>query len=308
MSTLRSALCDYISMRRGLGYKFNQPEQRLGRFIAFMERRRASVVTRELALEWAMQPTDRRATWSLRLSDVRGFAHYLRNIDLRHEVPASGILPCPVHRKPYLYTDAEIPDLLTAAFALPPSKGLGHWTYHCLLGLLAVSGLRISEVLNLQRKDVDLESGVLTIRNTKFGKTRLVPVHHTTRSILRRYATQRDSRLDPPKSPYFFVGARGGQLLLQNVYAVFWRLSRQTGLRAPSAHHGPRLHDFRHRFAVQTLLNGYRSGERVELILPVLSTYLGHVCVRDTYWYLSACPELLGHAASRLEKRREDRP
>lgn len=170
MSTLRSALCDYISMRRGLGYKFIQPEQRLGRFIAFMERRRASVVTREVALEWAMQPPDRRATWSLRLSDVRGFAHYLRNIDLRHEVPASGILPFPVRRKPYLYTDVEIADLLTAAFALPPSKGLRRWTYHCLLGLLAVSGLRISEALNLQRKDVDLENGVVTIRDTKFGK------------------------------------------------------------------------------------------------------------------------------------------
>ena len=140
------------------------------------------------------------------------------------------------------------------------------------------------------------------------AETRLVPVHHTTRSILRRYAAQRDTRLDPPKSAYFFVGARGGQLLLQNVYAVFWRLSRQTGLRAPSAHHGPRLHDFRHRFAVQTLLNGYRSGEPVELILPVLSTYLGHGCIRDTYWYLSACPELLGHAASRLENRREHKP
>src|SRR5277367_6582525 len=119
MSTLRSALCDYISMRRGLGYMFIQPEQRLGRFIAFMERRRAKVVTRELALEWAMQPTDRRATWSLRLSAVRGFAHYLRNIDRRHEVPASGILPFPVRRKLYLYIDAEITDLLTAAFALP---------------------------------------------------------------------------------------------------------------------------------------------------------------------------------------------
>jgi integrase len=308
MSTLHSALSDYISMRRGLGYKFIQPEQRLGRFVAFMEQRRARVVTHELALEWAMQPTDRRATWSLRLSDVRGFAHYIRNIDLRHEVPASGTLPVPVRRKPYLYTDAEIGDLLTAALALPPSNSLRRWTYHCLLGLLAVSGLRISEVLHLQRKDVDLESGVMTIRDSKFGKTRLVPVHHTTRSILRRYAKERDTRLDPPKSPYFFVGVRGGQLLLQNVHAVFWRLSRQTGLRAPSAQTGPRLHDFRHRFAVQTLLNGYRSGERVELILPVLSTYLGHVCVRDTYWYLSACPELLGHAVSRLGKRQEHKP
>lgn len=122
MNTLRTALLDYISMRRGLGHKFVQPEQRLGRFVTFMEQRRAHVVTRELALEWAMQPKDRRATWSLRLSDARGFAHYLRNMDLRHEVPAPDILPFPARRKPYLYTDAEIADLLAAALALPPSK------------------------------------------------------------------------------------------------------------------------------------------------------------------------------------------
>jgi integrase len=168
--------------------------------------------------------------------------------------------------------------------------------------------MRIGQALNLRREDVDLKTGILTIRDAKFGKTRLIPVHRTTRSVLRRYEQRRDAHLDPPRSPYFFVAERGGRLLIQYVYGVFWRLSRQIGLRSSSDHTGPRLHDFRHRFAVQTLLNAYRSGKEVELVLPVLSTYLGHTCVRDTYWYLSACPELLGHATRRLDKRWEAIP
>jgi integrase len=308
MSILRTAVRDYISMRRGLGYKFVQPEVRLAGFVTFMEQRGAAVITRELALEWAMQPINRRATWGIRLTDVRGLAQYLRSLDPRTEVPPARILPSPSRCKPYLYSEAEIRDLLAAAFALPPSHALRRWTYHCLFGLLAATGLRISEALNLQVKDVDLKSGVLTIRDTKFGKTRLVPVHSTTRSILQRYAKRRDAHHFPPRSSFFFVAERGGRLLLQNVYRVFWRLSRQTGLRSSSDHTGPRLHDFRHRFAVQTLVNGYRAGQGVDVVLPVLSTYLGHTCVRDTYWYLSACPELLGHAVRRLEKHWEVTP
>jgi integrase len=308
MSALRTAFHDYISMRRGLGYKFVQPEVRLSGFVTFMEQRGAGIITRNFALEWAMQPTNRRASWSLRLADVRGFAQYLCSIDPRNEVPPARILSWPSRCKPYLYSEAEIRDLLAAAFALPPSKALRRWTYHCLFGLLAVTGMRISEVLNLRREDVDLTSGILTVRDTKFGKTRLVPVQPSTRSILQRYAKRRDAHINPPKSPYFFVAERGGRLLMQYVHRVFWRLSRQTGLRAPSDHTGPRLHDLRHRFAVQTLLNANRVGQRVDAVLPVLATYLGHTCVRDTYWYLSACPELLEHAARRLEKHWEVTP
>jgi integrase len=168
--------------------------------------------------------------------------------------------------------------------------------------------MRIGEALALKRQDVDLEQGILTIRGAKFGKSRLVPLHLTTRAILRRYARERDTHLDPPRSDYFFVAEQGGRLLLQYVHRVFWRLSRQIGLRGPADHAGPRLHDFRHRFAVQTLVSWYRSGQPVEQMLPVLSTYLGHVCVQDTYWYLSACPELMGHAVQRLEQRWEAVP
>ena len=303
MSALRSALRDYVTLRRSLGAKFHAAEQRLKHFVKFMEERGASVITYPLALEWAMQPPARRATWALRFADARGFSRYLHGLDARTEVLPMRVLAFSGRAKPYLYTETEITRLLEAAFALPPATALRRWTYCCLFGLLAVTGMRIGEALALRWQDVDLEQGVLTVRGTKFGKTRLVPLHPSTRTVLRRYARERDARVNPPRSDYFFVAERGGRLLHQYVWRVFIRLSWMIGLRAPTDHHGPRIHDFRHRFAVQTLVNWYRSGEPVEKLLPALSTYLGHVCVQDTYWYLSACPELMGHAVLRLEQR-----
>jgi integrase len=227
------------------------------------------------------------------------------NVEPHTEVPPVRTLP-PIRRaKPYLYTDEEIQRLLAAALDLPPIDGLRRWTFHCLFGLLAVTGLRIGEALRIRRDDVDLRQGVLTIRDTKFAKSRLVPVHATTREVLRRYAARRDDQPDRRSSPYFFVTEHGRRLLIQYVHRVFWKLSRRIGLRGPADHTGPRLHDLRHRFAVQALLAWYRAGEDVERRLPALSTYLGHGCVRDTYWYLSACPELMEHAARRLDARWE---
>lgn len=303
MSALQSALRDYVALRRSLGTKFQAAEQRLNHFVKFMDQRGAEVITYPLALEWAMQPPVRRPTWALRFADVRGFSRYLHGLYPRTEVLPMRVLAFSGRAKPYLYTETEITRLLQAAFALPPATALRRSTYGCLFGLLAVTGLRIGEALALQRQDVDLARGILTVRGAKFGKTRLVPLHRTTCAVLRRYARERDARVHPPRSEYFFVAERGGKLLHQYVWRVFMRLSRQIGLRAPSDHSGPRVHDFRHRFAVQTLVNWYRSGEPVEQLLPVLSTYLGHVCVQDTYWYLSACPELMGHAVRRLEQR-----
>ncbi len=303
MSALRAALERYVAMRRGLGHKFQQQERRLTDFVAFMEGRDASIITRSLAMEWATLPPGRHSSWKLRLTDVRGFARHLACIEVRTEVPAAGILPPLRRSKPYLYNDNEVERLLTEALTLRPVSGLRRWTYHCLFGLLAVTGLRISEALRLRREDVDLEQGILTIRGTKFGKSRLVPIHPTTRDVLLDYAARRDECSARKSGAYFFVAERGGQLLIQYVHAVFRNLSRQIGFRSPTDHTGPRLHDFRHRFAVETLLRGYRRGENIELRLPVLSTWLGHSTVRDTYWYLSACPELMEHAAKRLETR-----
>ena len=259
-------------------------------------------------MTWATLPPGRHASWALRLTDVRGFARHVANADPRTEVPLVGLLPPLQRAKPYVYSDTQINALLAAALTLPPANSLRRRTYYCLFGLIAVTGLRLSEAIGLQRGDVDLDEGVLTVRQSKFGKSRLVPLHPTTREALLGYAERRDAHLGPRCGSHFFVAERGGRLLHQYVHRVFWRLSRQIGLRRPGDHTGPRVHDFRHGFAIRTLLGWYRRGIDVERHLPVLSTYLGHAYVRDTYWYLSACPELMGEAARRLDRRWEARP
>jgi integrase len=203
---------------------------------------------------------------------------------------------------PYCYSDAEIAQLLDAARHLPSSTGLRAHTYVTVFGLLVVTGMRISELVRLDNSDVDLDSSLLTIRHTKFRKSRCLPLHRTTQQALSRYAGQRDRVYPIPQSPSFFVSEQGRRLPACTVRATFIQLSRQIGLRRPHDRHGPRLHDFRHRFAVQTLVRWYREDVDVDRHLPELSTYLGHVKVSDTYWYLSATPELLGLATQRLEQ------
>ena len=308
MTGLPAALARYLSMRQGLGYKYQQQARRLADFVTFMEKHKATTITTKLAVAWATLPPDRHASWTLRLTDVRGFARHVANVDPKTEVPPAGILPGLKRAKPYVYSDAEIDALLVVALALPPADGLRRWTYHYLFGLIAVTGMRLSEAIGLQRDDVDLEAGVLTVRLTKFGKARLVPLHPTTRAALHSYAERRDAHLGSRCGPHFFVAERGGRLLHQYVHRVFWRLSREIGLRRPGDRTGPRVHDLRHRFAIRTLLAWYREGTDIEKKLPALSTYLGHTCVRDTYWYLLACPELMKEAALRLDRRWEAKP
>jgi len=309
MSPLRQAVHEYIGMRRSLGFKLNDANTYLLKFISFLEQRGAAHITTELAMQWAQEnPSARPAEWARRLRFVRGFARYWSATDPQTEVPPLGLLPHRAGRaRPYLYSDEEIRLLLEAALQLPSLRGLPSKTYHCLLGLLSVTGLRISEALHLRSEDVDWKGGVLTIRGTKFGKSRLVPIHPSTQKVLSDYASQRDRFLAGRPASFFLVSRRGTRLTLSRVRRTFYTLSRRTGLRGASASHGPRLHDFRHRFAVQTLLGWYRSGQEVERRLPVLSTYLGHVHVSDTYWYLTACPELMGLAVKRLEEHWEKR-
>jgi integrase len=308
MTDLRSALERYLTIRKGLGYKYEQQTRRLADFVAFMEKCKATTITTKLALEWATLPPDRHASSALRLNDVRGFARHVAGLDPGTEVPPVGLLPGGKRARPYVYSDAEIDALLTAALALPPENGLRRWTYHTLFGLFAVTGMRMSEAIGLERDDVDLDAGVLTVRLTKFGKSRLVPLHPATCTALRRYAERRHARLGSRGSSTFFVGERGGRLLPEHVGRVFRCVSREVGLRSYGDRTGPRIHDFRHRFAIRTLLDWYRDGKDVEQKLPVLSTYLGHTCVSDTYWYLSACPELMQEAARRLDRRWEATP
>jgi integrase len=220
-------------------------------------------------------------------------------------VPPSGLLPHRFRRpRPHLYTDEEIRALLTAARALPSPLGLRGLIYATLFGLLAATGLRVSEALMLDEADVGLDHDLLTIRRTKFGKSRIVPVHRSTTEALMRYAEGRDRLLPTRLTPAFFVSERGTRLAGDNTRHTFVLVSRRGGLRAPTPGcrhgHGPRLHDMRHRFAAATLVAWYRAGKEVERELPQLATYLGHVHVNETYWYLEAVPELLQLAAARV--------
>ena len=310
MNSLTKAIKDYLALRRSLGFKLHSAGAALMNFASFMERQQAQSITTRLALNWAQQPPDAQpAHWAQRLSFVRGFARHHLAADPGTEVPPSGLLPYrPARARPYLYSNDEVERLLEQALQLPADvSDLRPWTYHALLGLLSVTGLRVGEALRLRLDDADLDASVLTVRGTKFGKSRLVPIHASTRDVLVNYLTRRTKHLCGRDAVHFFVTRTGHPLDGGDVRRTFYNLSRQVGLRGQNDSHGPRLHDFRHRFAVETLMGWYRTGEDAERRLPVLSTYLGHVHVSDTYWYLSAHPQLMALAMARVERRWEDR-
>jgi len=306
MSGLRGAVEEYLALRQRLGAKLRGVDSRLRTFAAFAEHERAAHVTVDLALRWAQQSTGNElATVAARLQMVRGFARWRRVTDPRTEVPPKDLLPARYHRKrPYLYSDEEVGTLLQAARHLPSSVGLRGLTYSTLFGLLVVTGMRVSEAVALDREDVNLHDGILAIRRTKFHKSRLVPVHASTREVLRDYAAKRDRALPRRTTAAFFVSEKGTRVSQWAAGYTFVKVSGQIGLRPPiRGHrygHGPRLHDLRHRFAARTLVDWYRSGVDVERELPRLATYLGHVHVNETYWYLEAVPELLELATQRL--------
>jgi integrase len=307
MKTLGEALPEYLDLRHGLGYKMHDAGLLLPRFVKFLDERRAEHITTKLALEWAQLPSVQPAEWARRLCFVRGFARYRSATDVLTEIPPLGLLPFRSTRaRPYLYTDEEVRRLLDAALRLPttwPSTPLRPWVFYTLLGLLSVTGLRISEALDLQLGDVDLGQAILTIRAAKLGRWRLVPIHTSTCAVLAEYLRRRARFFRQSVSSYVFVSGRGTRLDGGRVHRAFYALSRSTGLRAAGASKGPRLHDFRHRFAVQALTRWYQLDEDPARRLPVLSTYLGHVCISGTYWYLSAWPELMTQAMTRLERR-----
>ena len=304
MNTLRQAVDEYLALRQAMGFKLHEESRLLPRFIGFLEEQGEAVITTDLAVRWATQCSAAQpAEWARRLRFVRVFARYRKATDPRTQIPPTGLLPYRVRRaEPYIYNDDEINRLLQAAGQLGSPTGLRAHTYVTALGLLAVTGMRISELVTLDNEDVDLAHGQLTIRDAKFGKSRWLPLHPTTQQALQRYVQRRDQHFLTPCSSGFFVSEQGTRLTSCTVRATFVQLSRQIGLRGPTDSHGPRLHDFRHRFAVQTLLRWYQDGADVEQHLPELSTYLGHVKVSDTYWYLSATPELLQLALQRSEQ------
>ena len=310
MKLLSKTLEEYLSLRRVLGFKLKEDGRCLAQFVSFLEKKGISHVTTENAVWWAVKPQGAQpAHWARRLRMVRLFAEYLSALDPRTEIPPKNLLPNRYRRKPpYIYTDEQVMRLIEAAGRLPstvPSTiGLRAQTYSTLFGLLSVTGMRISEALALNRENVDLTQGILTVTATKFGKSRLVPVHPSTQYALQQYGQFRDQIYPRPRTQSFFVSERGVRLGYWGVLRTFVRLSREIGLRGPADSNGPRMHDLRHRFAVRTLVHWYETGVDVERHIHVLSTFLGHVKVSDTYWYLSAAPELLQLAAARLESRK----
>jgi len=298
---LRRSAEAYLALRRALGFKLRHETWLLPEFVAFLAAQRSFVITTELALRWAQQPSGATAGWwAHRLTAVRSFAKYHRALDARTEVPPRDLIPHRVHRlQPHIYTDDEVAALMREARRL---RGpLRSATYAMIIGLLAVTGMRVSETLALEDVDIDWARSLLTVRHAKFQKSRHVPVHGSTLAALRAYAAQRDRLCPRRRHPSFFVSGVGARVHHQNFHKVFLRLLRLAGI---GARHGqrPRIHDLRHAFAVKTLCEWYRSGVDPERRLSWLSTYLGHVSPTTTYWYLTATPELLVAVGKRLER------
>ncbi len=303
MRDLQAALDEYLNIRRTLGFKLKDEGTALPQFLLFLENKDASFITTDLALQWATLPENVLPThWARRLTMVRIFAKFRSAVDPRTEIPPQGLLPFRYRRKPpYIYDDGEISRLLEASSHLRSVIGLRASTYSTLFGLLAVTGMRVSEPIALNRQDVDLVRGIQTVRLTKFGKSRLIPVHLSTVEKLAEYSRLRDRLFSSPRDPSFFVSEKGTRLTHWSVRWTFVKLSREIGLRGPHDSHGPRLHDLRHTFAVKTLLRWYQTGVDVERHMPELAAFLGHTHVNDTYWYISAVPELLRLANKRLD-------
>jgi integrase/recombinase XerD len=302
VSGLNQHVDDYLAIRRALGYKLEDHGRLLPGFVSYLERAGSTTVTVEDALAWATQPQGVQPfRWKQRLTVVRGFARYLQTLDPATQVPPSDLLAYRRQRPiPNLFSEAAITKLLVAAGAL--THPLRAATHRTLFGLLAATGMRVGEALRLNHSDVDLHAGLLTISQTKFNKSRLLPLHPSTLTALRGYARDRDRFCSRRSQPSFFISTRGTRLADRRVRAVFADLIDQVGLRPRAGSPRPCTHGLRHSFAVATLVDWYRDGGDVAARMPLLSAYLGHASPASTYWYLQAAPELLALAAQRLEQ------
>ena len=307
MSALRARAGEYLAMRRTLGFKLTTQGRHLMSFVGFCEERGTGRVTADLALEWATRTTrgsGDEVYQARRLDVVRIFARHLQALDPATEVPPDDVLARRYRRiPPYLYSPQEVAALMSAADGLAPAMRAATW--RILIGLLAVTGMRQGEACRLLRDDVDLDAGTLVIADSKFGKSRLVFLHPTAAAALRAYEQARDRAFPEPEAATFLVNSQGGPLDGHNIQHTFAVLVATAGIQAPPGRRAPRLHDLRHAFTVATMLDWYRDGGEVQARLPLLSTWLGHVDPKSTYWYLQAVPELLALAASRLEQQAE---
>ena len=301
MSDLNTHVADYLRLRRGLGFKLVFPGRVLPQLVAFIHDAGGAALTIDLAIAWAGLPTHvQPISRAHRLGAARGFARYLQTIDPATEIPPCGIWPSVAARPvPYLWSTVDIGRLLDAARTI--GSPLRAATHHALFGLLAATGLRVGEAIGLTRADVALDTGILTIGDAKFGRSRLVPVHRSVTDELASYAIRRDQLCPDAAADRFFVNNVGTSLTHGGVHQTFVKLTTTLGLRTPTTH--PRVHDLRHSFAVRTLIDWHRAGVDIDGRMAVLSNYLGHVNPSGTYWYLSAAPELMELAADRLDSR-----
>jgi integrase/recombinase XerD len=300
MTDLRATAHEYVMLRRALGFKLERADRLLNDFIDLLEAKGASTVTTDLAVEWATGPRQASAWWwQRRLTVVRGFARHLQAFDPTTEVPPTGLIDAVRPRAtPYLFSDADIAAVMAAATRLrPPLRAA---TYRTVVGLLAVTGMRVSEAINLD--DCDVDDGVVVVRRGKFGKTRQVVLHPSAIEALDAYRRRRREHCPNPGTDAYFVSTVGTRLLYPNVRAVFGQLTHEVGLDRGADGTRPTLHGLRHSFVVNTLARWYATGLEVGPRLPALSTYLGHARPADSYWYMSATPELLGLAVRRLER------
>jgi integrase len=307
MIGLEARVEEYLGVRRAVGFKLARHGRLLADFVRFLAHQGIDTVTIEAAVAWATQPEGVSLVWiAERLGIVRGFARWLSALEPATQVPPPGLLPGgPRRQTPYLFSQPEIAALMSAAGQdLHPLRAA---TLETFIGLLAATGMRPSEAMNLDRHDLDPTRGLVTVRSTKFGKSRLVPLHPTTLEALDGYLTVRDQLCPHPANPALLVWSSGNRLGHSTIQPAFRRLLAQAGITA-SGSRRPRLHALRHSFAVRTLLGWYHDGLDVQALLPVLSTYLGHVDPSKTYWYLTGVPELLGLAAARLEAVFEAKP
>ncbi len=302
MGELRQHVEDYLGLRRAVGYKLEGAGRLLADFAAFAERSGVRTVTIDIAVAWARLPSEVSPKWAAkRIGIVRVFTRYLATVDPNAELLPADLLPARSRRvTPYLYSDADIAALMAAARALPnPLKAA---TFEALIGLLATTGLRGGEAMRLDRDDVDWVESRLSVRDTKFGKSRQIPLHTTTLEALRHYGCLRDRLCPTPATRSLFISTSGARLCHATVQPTFRKLLRHAAVGPTESPPRPRIHDLRHSFAVKTLIHWYRDGEDVQVRMPALSTYLGHVDPGSTYWYLSGAPELLALAAHRLER------
>jgi site-specific recombinase XerD len=299
-TTLRDLIASYLQIRRSLGFKLEGTERLLTSFAVFLDQRGAETVTVEDAVAFATAPDGAAPRYhALRLSAIRCFARWASQLDPAIQVPPGRLLPArPTRAAPWIYTPAQVTALLTAAAALKPAFRAR--TYATLIGLMASTGIRTGEALGLDIADFDEQAAALTVTG-KYGKTRGLPLHRTVAVQLAGYLAGRSGHRNAAESSALLMSTRGTRLIPQDVHQAFRALTVTAGMVPASSACRPRLHDFRHTFAVTTMLDAYESGADPAAVLPVLATWLGHADPGDTYWYLTGTAELLAAAAARLQ-------